>query len=210
MPRFVSVRGGEYCFIPGSRALRWARGSWLIRRMTSQHNQRRMQNMSTKAATGPETDQTVKKKIERLRELYADAPEIGRAALENIISQMKAGTGSGQKASSAGRIGLRQGKVSELITILKLVPGGAKRIRALSEVVADLSNADKVGTLHDMRYVLLDEDTLLFATAYDGEWDPYIDDFATFVPDDLDVVFSNCEGWPGIRNPAVKDFIVKH
>jgi hypothetical protein len=50
----------------------------------------------------------------------------------------------------------------------------------------------------------------LFATTYDTEWDPYIDDFATKVPDDLDVVFSNCEGWPGIRSPAVKDFVVKH
>ena len=62
-----------------------------------------------------------------------------------------------------------------------------------------------------MRYVFLENDTkLLFATTYDGEWDPYIDDFATIIPDDLDVVFSNCEGWPGVRNPAVKDFIVKH
>jgi hypothetical protein len=62
-----------------------------------------------------------------------------------------------------------------------------------------------------MRYVFLENDTkLLFCTAYDGDWDPYIDDFATIIPDDLDVVFSNCEGWPGVRNPAVKDFIVKH
>ena len=56
-----------------------------------------------------------------------------------------------------------------------------------------------------------DNDTrILFATAYDTEWDAYIDDFATNVPDDLDVVFGNCEGWPGIRSPEVKDFVVKH
>jgi hypothetical protein len=129
-----------------------------------------------------------------------------------------AGTHSGQNASqnvaqnetSAGRAGLRQGKVSELTTILKLVPGGAERIRAVLEAGRNLRIADKVGTLHDMRYVLLDNDTFLFATTYDGDWDPYIDDFATIIPDDLDVVFSNCEGWPGVRNPAVKDFIVKH
>ena len=36
---------------------------------------------------------------------------------------------------------------------------------------------DKVGTVHDMRFVFLDNDTkLLFCTAYDGDWDPYIDD----------------------------------
>ena len=175
--------------------------------------------MATQTATTPESGQTVEKKIQRLRELYADAPEVGRAALETLIGAMKAAdTHSGQNASqnvsqnetSAGRAGLRQGKVSELTTILKLVPGGAERIRAVLEAGRNLRIADKVGTLHDMRYVLLDNDTFLFATTYDGDWDPYIDDFATIIPDDLDVVFSNCEGWPGVRNPAVKDFIVKH
>ena len=54
------------------------------------------------------------------------------------------------------------------------------------------------GTLHNMRCVFLDNDTkLLFATAYDGEWDPYIDDFATKIPDMMDYLFSNVEGWPG-------------
>ena len=171
--------------------------------------------MATQTATRPESEQTVEKKIQRLRELYADAPEVGRAALETLIGAMKtAGNDSGQNVSqnetSAGRAGLRQGKVSELTTILKLVPGGAERIRAVLEAGRNLRIADKVGTLHDMRYVLLDNDTFLFATTYDGDWDPYIEDFATIIPDDLDVVFSNCEGWPGVRNPAVKDFIVKH
>src|SRR6201988_3710966 len=171
--------------------------------------------MATPTATTPEPDQTVEKKIQRLRELYADGPEVGRAALETLIGAMKsAGTHSGpsvsQNETSAGRSGLRQGKVSELTTILKLVPGGAERIRAVLDAGRNLRIADRVGTLHDMRYVLLDDDTFLFATTYDGDWDPYIDDFATIIPDDLDVVFSNCEGWPGVRNPAVKDFIVKH
>jgi hypothetical protein len=170
--------------------------------------------MTTKTLTRPEED-AAEKKIQKLRELYADAPEIGRVALENLIDDMKAKAkakaGSGEKTSTAGRIGLRQGKVSELTTLLPLVPGGAKRIRAVLDAGGNLQNADKVGTLHDMRYVFLDNDTkLLFATTYDGDWDPYIDDFATIIPDDLDVVFANCVGWPGLRNPAVKDWIVKH
>ncbi len=71
--------------------------------------------------------------------------------------------------------------------------------------------ADKVGTVHDMRFVFLDNDTkLLFATAYDGEWDAYIDDFATKIPDDHGRHRSACEGWPGIRSPKVKDWIVEH
>ena len=173
--------------------------------------------MATQTATTAESDQAVEKKIQRLRELYADAPEVGRAALETLIGAMKAagtGTHSGpqvsQNESSAGRTGLRQGKVSELTALLKLLPGGAERIRAVLDAGRNLRIADRVGTLHDMRYVLIDDDNFLFATTYDGDWDPYIDDFATIIPDDLDVVFSNCEGWPGVRNPAVKDFIVKH
>jgi hypothetical protein len=136
-----------------------------------------MHNMPTPTATTPESEQMVEKKIQRLRELYADAPEVGRAALETLIGAMKAaGTHSeqtvSQNESSAGRTGLRQGKVSELTTILKLVPGGAERIRAVLEAGRNLRIADKVGTLHDMRYVLLDNDTFLFATTYDGDWDP--------------------------------------
>jgi hypothetical protein len=169
--------------------------------------------MATQPTT-PKQNPTVEDQIRRLRELYAAAPEVARTALENLIEGMKAALSSEQKArlergSIAGRIGLRQGKVSELTVILKLLPGGANRIRAALETGS--TNADKVGTLHDMRYAFFDNDTkILFATAYDGEWDPYIDDFATKVPDDLDVVFGNCEGWPGIRSPQVKDWIVKH
>jgi hypothetical protein len=170
--------------------------------------------MATQILTKPKQDQSVEDKIRQLRQLYADAPEVARTALENLIEGMKAALSSGQEtrlepASINGRIGLRQGKVSELTVILKLLPGGAKRIRAMLDM--GTTNADKIGTLHDMRYVLFDNDTkILFCTTYDTEWDPYINDFATQVPDDLDVVFGNCEGWPGIRSPAVKDFVVQH
>ena len=59
-----------------------------------------------------------------------------------------------------------------------------------------------------MRFVFLDNDTkLLFATAFDGEWDPYIDDFATKIPDYLDILDSALEGWPGIRSPEAKDYL---
>jgi hypothetical protein len=62
-----------------------------------------------------------------------------------------------------------------------------------------------------MRFVFLDDDAkLLFATAYDGEWDSYIDDFATKIPDEMDVIFSAFEGWPGIHSTKVKDWIVAH
>ena len=63
-----------------------------------------------------------------------------------------------------------------------------------------------------MRFVFLDNDTkLLFATAYDGDWDAYIDDFATKIPNAMDIIWLRaCEGWPGIHSPKAKDWIVKH
>ena len=80
---------------------------------------------------------------------------------------------------SAGRVGARLGKVSELTIIVPLAPGGAKRLRAFLRLLGgNLNKGDKVGTLHDMRFVFFDNDTrMLFATSFDGEWDAYIDDF---------------------------------
>jgi hypothetical protein len=81
----------------------------------------------------------------------------------------------------------------------------------LELVEGNFRGADVVGTLHDMRFVFLENDTkLLFATAYDGEWDAYIDDFVTKIPTSMDSSFCNLEGWPGIRHPRVKDWLVKH
>ena len=148
--------------------------------------------------------------IQKIREAYADAPEIAKVALENLLGELK-GTGPQPKSVSAGRVGLRQGKVSEFTAIWKFAPGGAKRLKTLLTALGgSFQGADKVGTVHDMRFVFLDNDTkLFFCTAYDGDWDPYIDDFATKIPNEMDVVFSNLEGWPGIRSPAIKDFIAK-
>ena len=114
--------------------------------------------------------------------------------------------------TTAGRIGAKSGEVSELTTILPLKPNGAARLRKFFGLVGgNLAGAGQVGTLHNMRFVFLDNDTkLLFATAFDGEWDPYIDDFATKIPEFMDYLFSNVEGWPGITSPDVKDFIVKY
>jgi hypothetical protein len=114
--------------------------------------------------------------------------------------------------TTAGRVGAKSGEVSELTTILPLKPGGADRLRKFFRLIdGNLVGAGQVGTLHNMRFVFLENDTkLLFATAYDGEWDPYIDDFATKIPEMMDYLFGNVEGWPGIASPDVKDFIVQH
>ena len=163
-------------------------------------------------ATASEPDQLVVKKIQQLRELYADAPELGRVALENGLSALKGELAAATRAQSAGRIGARQGRVSELTLILPFAAGGAKRLRGLLQLLeGNFQGADRVRTVHDMRFVFLDNDTkLLFATAYDDEWDAYIDDFVTKIPNALDLLFSNIEGWPGIHDPNVKDWLAAH
>ena len=155
----------------------------------------------------PELEQ----KLKELRRLFADGPEIAKVALENAIQNMTTETHP-TPAGSAGRIGRRQGAVSELTIIVPFAEGGAKRLRGVLELLnGNFDGAEKVGTVHDMRFVFLDNDSkLLFATAYDGDWDPYIDDFATKIPDYMDILFTCFEGWPGIRSPEVKDFIVRH
>jgi hypothetical protein len=167
----------------------------------------------TQTPIRPESDQTLEKKIERLREVYATGPEVGKTALENVLGELTSFASTTRaRVESAGRTGVRQGKVSELLFIAPFAPGGAARLRALLELRdGSFDDTDRVGTVHDMRFVFLDNDTkLLFATAYDGDWDPYIDDFATKITDQMDVIFTACEGWPGIRSPKVKDWIVKH
>src|SRR5215467_6991274 len=165
--------------------------------------------MTTQTATKSEQE----KKIQKVRELYADGPQYAKTALENSIGELTSQASKPRsRMESAGRTGSRQGKVSELTMIIPFAPGGAARLRALLQLRdGNFDDTDRVGTVHDMRFVFLDNDTkLLFATAYDGEWDPYIDDFVAKVPDFLDMIFSAWEGWPGIHSPSVKDWIANH
>ena len=167
--------------------------------------------MATQTLSRPQQDRTIDQKIQLLRELYADSPG-GKTALENSIPALREQLAGGLRYESAGRVGLRQGKVSELTLIFKFVPGGAKRLRGLLQALEANFSAEKVTTVHDMRFVFLDNDTkLLFATAYDGDsWDSYLDEFATKIPDELDLLFSELEEFPGFRDPSVKDWIAKY
>ena len=166
------------------------------------------------AESRAEQDLTVEEQIAHLRELFLDAPEVGKKALENVFKELTAQASQTPPppVKSAGRAGIRLGKVSELTIIVPLAPGGAERTRAFLRLLGgNLAGADDVGTVHDMRFVFLDDDTrMLFATAYDGDWDTYIDDFVTKIPDYLDIIDSAWEGWPGIRSPHAKDYLAEH
>jgi hypothetical protein len=154
-------------------------------------------------------------KVEQLRKLFADAPQLGKEALENVLHELREDSSETPPppVESAGRVGSRLDKVSELTIIVPLAPGGAKRLRAFLRLLnGNLKRGgDLVGTLHNMRFVFFDNDTrLLFATTYDGEWDAYIDDFVAKIPDYLDIIDSAWDGWPGIRDPGAKDYLAKH
>ena len=156
-------------------------------------------------------EKTIRDKVD---EAIGDAPEIMKTALENILTDLEnSPPDSVSQNSSAGRIGHRSGVVSELTVIMPLKPGGAERMRNILKLLhGNFRGADKIGTLHNMRFIFIENDTkLLFATAYDGDWDPYIEDFATKIPDEMDLIFGYVEGWVGIRNvQASKDFIAAH
>jgi hypothetical protein len=164
-------------------------------------------------ATGSEEGRTAEEKLQQVRELFVDAPEVGKKALENVLGELTSQVAEPKtRMESAGRVGSRQGTVSELTMITPLAPGGARRLRGFLQLLnGNFDGADKVATLHNMRFVFLDNDTkLLFATTYDGDWDAYIDDFATKIPDYLDILGAAVEGWPGIRSPEAKDFLASH
>jgi hypothetical protein len=118
------------------------------------------------------------------------------------------------------RPGVRDGMQTELTLIAKVKPGHAA---ALRETLARLEQSEmsayrkegmqEIGTLHNVRWALLDDDTrFLFATVFDGPWDAYIDDFATSprLSALFDDVGQHLEGYPGISDPTIKDWFVAH
>ena len=173
-----------------------------------------MATTTTQRQTGSTQSADAQQKVQELRALFADAPELGKKALENALRELKSQVSAPPPPiESAGRVGARLGKRSELTIIVPLAPGGAKRLRSFLQLLGgNLSpGAAKVGTLHDMRFVFFDDDTrMLFATSFDGDWDTYIDDFVTKIPDYLDIIDSAWDGWPGIRSPGAKDYLAQH
>src|SRR5262245_53635017 len=110
----------------------------------------------TATATGPQQRLTLDEKLQKLRELYVDAPEVGKAALTNGLARISEEMAAPPHQETAGRIGARQGKVSELTIFLPFVKGGAKRLRGLLQLMeGNFRAADAVGTVHDMRFVFV-------------------------------------------------------
>ncbi|WP_425898925.1 hypothetical protein [Streptomyces sp. DT203] len=135
---------------------------------------------------------------------------------ENLT--MTATTGATQSAQPE-RPGKTDGVCGEFTVITKIKPGHADALREdlamLASGSADVKSRGalrQIGTLHDARHVIFDNDTrFMFASVFDGSWDTYIDDFAkTVVGANFDRVFSHSEGFPGVADPGVKDWFVAH
>ncbi|WP_405676396.1 hypothetical protein OG239_41435 [Streptomyces sp. NBC_00868] len=86
----------------------------------------------------------------------------------------------------------------------KIKPGQADALREAA--AANANNIEdpngslaQVGTVHFWRIAILNDDTFLFASHFDGDIEPYLDDFYTVTLGGLgfDAVLRYCEGWPG-------------
>ncbi|MEU9460813.1 hypothetical protein ACFVZJ_20495 [Streptomyces sp. NPDC058322] len=116
--------------------------------------------------------------------------------------------------------GMKAGVCTEFTVFAKIKPGHADALRELlakttsgsGDTAGNVEAVRQLGILHDARHVIFDNDTrYMFASVFDGTWDNYIDDFAKTVVGKLfDEAFSHTEGFPGVTDPAVKDWFIAH
>ena len=119
-------------------------------------------------------------------------------------------------AVGTSRPGLSAGPTSEFSLVFHVKPDHADAVR---EALMALQNSPgyrpgdynlPIGTIHEARFVLFDDDTrLLFATSFDGPWDAYMVDFASKPLSLFDAVFRHVEGYEGLPDlTALQEFIL--
>jgi hypothetical protein len=114
------------------------------------------------------------------------------------------------------RPGLKRGARTEFLVINDVIPGHEETLRqVLKEHGANPRTQEavnEIGILHEARFTLIDGGKrLLFASSYDGEFDPYIDDFAvTAIGLNFDETWRHTQGYPGVKSPTVKDWFTEH
>jgi hypothetical protein len=57
-------------------------------------------------------------------------------------------------------------------------------------------SADTIGTLHNARFVAIDDMTLAFFTVYDGDFETYVNDFTKYLGVVFDAIFEHVAGAP--------------
>src|SRR5262245_58303516 len=113
------------------------------------------------------------------------------------------------KPTGPSRKGKRDGVVTELSCFFKIKPGRAEHIRQMAKALdAAHTTFERLGKLTEGRLVVFDDDRQLgLFTVFEGDWDPYIEDFVPGggggVISGLDKVFrDNVEGY--LTKPMVE------
>jgi hypothetical protein len=104
--------------------------------------------------------------------------------------------------------GKRIGKKGEISGIGKVAPGGAKLFRErLPQIQAEAGYWEtRVGTVHDFRVMLIDNDTrILFTIVFDGDFKPYIEDILREAGPWLDQMFLGV--WDGFRGTKDRESV---
>jgi hypothetical protein len=121
-------------------------------------------------------------------------------------------------ATKPSRPGVTVGSTSEFSLFFDIKPGHATAVRDALRALQDTPGYQPgdynmaVATIHEARFVLFDDDNrLLFATSFDGQWDSYMEDFlrsgSTLAL--FDAVFQHVEGYEGLPDlSALKAFIL--
>ncbi len=80
--------------------------------------------------------------------------------------------------------------------------------RILSPADGCLYSVTKLEALHDIRLILLENNTkLLLSMTFDGSFENLIHQMKDKTPQMMDIVFAGVQGWPGIRSEEVVDFL---
>lgn len=108
--------------------------------------------------------------------------------------------------------GKRIGKRGELFLFGKIIPGSAELFRErLPQFQAEANYWEtRVGTVHDFRFMLFDNDTrILFSITYDGDFKPYIVDIIREATPWFDALFPGVwEGYTSGADPKVTDLLL--
>jgi hypothetical protein len=111
-------------------------------------------------------------------------------------------------------VGLRIADKAEFTLIAPVRPGGAEVFR--ERMVKAQYEAgfweDKLGTVHDLRVALVNDDRqILFAATYSDDFKPYVADVIRFATPWIDHMFTGvAEGYPGLASPEAVPYIMRY
>jgi hypothetical protein len=109
--------------------------------------------------------------------------------------------------------GKRIGKRGEIILFGRVMPGGAELFRErLPQFQAEAGYWEgRVGTVHDFRTLLFDNDTrILFMITFDGDFKAYVADIITQAGPWFDAFFPGIwEGYEGSHNKASIELVLR-